>query len=53
VLGSRQLADVFAGILERDELATARQPYWNVEWSFPPAIRRTIHVLYLAPGGPA
>jgi hypothetical protein len=24
-----------------------------MEWSFPPAIRRTIHVLYLAPGGPA
>jgi len=53
VLGLRKLRDVIAGVLERDKLATPRQRYRLVKRSFPPAIRRTIHVLYLAPGSPA
>src|SRR5258708_7014786 len=38
MLGLRKLGDVVAGILERDELATARQRYRFVEPSFPTAI---------------
>jgi hypothetical protein len=39
VLGSRKLGDIGAGVLQRDELASAGQRDWIVERSFPAAIR--------------
>jgi hypothetical protein len=48
VLGLRKLCDVFAGVLKGDEAATARQRYWIVEATFPPAIS---HRLRPAPLG--
>jgi hypothetical protein len=38
VSGPRQLRDVIAGVLESDELATARQRDRIIEWSLPTAI---------------
>ena len=35
VLGLRQLHDMGSGILERDDLATAGQGNWILEWPFP------------------
>jgi hypothetical protein len=38
VLGLRALRDVGASLVQRDELATARQRDRIIEWSFPAAI---------------
>src|SRR6266446_9860779 len=38
MFGLRKSRDVFAGILERDELTTARQRYWIIKPSLPAAI---------------
>jgi hypothetical protein len=42
VLRFRQLGDVGAGVLQRDELAPARQRYRIIERPVPAAIRRTV-----------
>jgi hypothetical protein len=40
VLGPRKLRDVVAGVLQRDELATAGKRDWIFKLSLPPALRR-------------